>query len=173
MRLCPYASNANLTNCLTKIITLLKIVIIAVRKRSLGQGNVFRSMCQSFWSERRSLYDITSCLTAWSHVSSRAPLSLVPCSFQGVSVQRGLCLGSLSRRLFVQEGLCFWGAMSRGSLKKDGSLSGGSLLRGAPGGSLSRGVSVGRSPPPRIRKVGGTHPTEMHSCYIYTRLLLS
>ena len=33
-----------------------------------------------------------------------------------------------------------------------------------PGGSLSRGVSVGRSLPP-IRKMGGMHPTGMLSCY--------
>ena len=41
------------------------------RKRSLWQGNVFTPVCQSFCSQggsRGSLYDVTSCLDAWSHV---------------------------------------------------------------------------------------------------------
>ena len=33
------------------------------------------------------LYDVTSWLAAWSHVPSRGSLSLVPCSFWGISVQ--------------------------------------------------------------------------------------
>ena len=37
----------------------------------------------------RTLYDFTSCLAAWSHVSSRGSLSLVPCSFWG-SLSRGV-----------------------------------------------------------------------------------
>ena len=52
-------------------------------------------------------------VTTWSNVPSRGgSLSLVPCSFQGISVQGGLCPGdlcprwSLSRRVSVQGGLC-------------------------------------------------------------------
>ena len=45
-----------------------------------------------------SLYNVTSCLVAWSHVPSAGFLSLVPCSFQGVSVSGPMfLLGSLSR----------------------------------------------------------------------------
>ena len=52
---------------------LLRTVIITARKRSLGQGNIFTGMCQSFcpWGREGSLYDVTSCLAAWSHVPSR------------------------------------------------------------------------------------------------------
>ena len=47
-----------------------------------------------------SLYDVTSCLAVWSHVHSGGFLSVAPCSFQGVSIQGGLCPGggSLSGR---------------------------------------------------------------------------
>ena len=70
---------------------LMDTRIITARKRSLGQGNIFRSVCQSFCSQwgRGSLYDVTSCLAAWSHVPSRMFLSLVPRSFG----ERGLCPG--------------------------------------------------------------------------------
>ena len=59
------------------------------RERSLGQGNVITGVCLSTGG---SLYDVTSCLAASSHVPSGASvpgpmfllggLSLVPCSFQ-------------------------------------------------------------------------------------------
>ena len=46
--------------------------------------------------ERRSLYDVTSWLDAWSYVPAGVSLSLVPCILRrglhlGVSVQGGLC----------------------------------------------------------------------------------
>ena len=81
--------------------------LITVRKRSLGQGNVFKSMYQSFCSQGGSLYDVTSCLAAWFHVPSGGSLCLVPCSFPGVSVQGALC---------PRVGLCQGGFLSRGSL---------------------------------------------------------
>ena len=46
---------------------------ITVRKQSLMQGNIFRRVCQSFCSWG-PLYDVTSCLAAWSHVPSRGGL---------------------------------------------------------------------------------------------------
>ena len=64
------------------------------RNRSLGQGNVFTTECQSFYSRRKgSLCDVSSCLSDY----------LVPCSFQGAlhpgvrcpSRDRGLYLGGL------------------------------------------------------------------------------
>ena len=45
------------------------------------------------------MYDVTSCMAAWSHVPSRGYLSLVPCSLQGVSAW-----GSLSREVHVHLG---------------------------------------------------------------------
>ena len=109
--------------CLTHVIT--------ARKRSLGHGNIFRSICHSV--RGGVLYDVTFCLVAWSHVLSRGSLSLVPCSSWGVSVQRGLCpVGSLST----------------GGLCSQGSLCGRSLSR-----SLF-GVPVGRPPKSEKRAVG-------------------
>ena len=58
---------------------------------------------------RGSLYDVTSSLTAWSHVPSRESLSLVPCSFQGG--------GSVSGPMFIQRGgLCLWSHVPSGGL---------------------------------------------------------
>ena len=74
-------------------------VFIAARKRSLRQGNVFTSVCQSFCSGG-SLYDVTSCLAAWchapfarvslwSHVLSRGCL----CVWSHIPSGEGLCSG--------------------------------------------------------------------------------
>ena len=100
----------------------------------------------------------------------------------GVSVPRGLCpgglcRGSLSRRVSVQGDLSSGasvqgiyvqgeGYLSRGLLSK-GALSRGSLSRG----SLSRRISIqgdlchGDAPLLVWLRVGGTHPTDMHSCF--------
>ena len=70
----------------------------------------FRSMGQSFCLQGNvSPYDATSFLAARSHVPSGDSLSLVPCSYQGVYVQRGLGLG-----VTVQWGLC-QGDLCRGN----------------------------------------------------------
>ena len=62
----------------------------------------------------------------------------------GVSVQEGLCLGSLLG-ISVHVGLCSEVCVQVGSLW--GSLSGRSLSRGSlSGGSLSRGLCPGRPP---------------------------
>ena len=63
--------------------------LITARKRSLGQGNIFTGMCQSFcpWG---SLYAVTSCLAAWSHAPSRGVSVPGPMFLQG-SLSRG-CL---------------------------------------------------------------------------------
>ena len=49
--------------------------LVTARKRSLGQGNVFRSICLSTGG---SLYDFTFTLAVWSHVPSWGSLSLAP-----------------------------------------------------------------------------------------------
>ena len=95
--------------------TIFKLMIITARKPSLGQGNVFTNVCHVVHRGEGSLYDVTSCLAAWSHVPRRF-LSLVPCSFQGVSVQGK---GSLSRgreSLSMERGSMFRGSLSMGSL---------------------------------------------------------
>ena len=86
-------------------------VMFTARKRSLGQGNVFTPVSQSFcsqWPPKRavrillecilvsqvfvhgggSLYDVNSCLTAWFHI---------PSGGGGVSVRGSLCPGGLCR----------------------------------------------------------------------------
>ena len=61
--------------------------IITTRKRSLGQGNVFTHGCPSVHGGG-SLYDVTSCLVAWSHVPSRGVSVSGPMFLRG-----GLCQG--------------------------------------------------------------------------------
>ena len=58
-----------------------------------------------------SLHDVPSCLAAWSHVTSWGSLSLVPCSFQGVSVPDPM---------FVPDGVSVKGGVyvKRGSLSR-------------------------------------------------------
>ena len=119
---------------------------------------------------RASLYDVTSCMDAWSHIPSRGSLSLAACSFWG-SVSGGSLLGGLCLGWSLSGGLCLEGSLSRcwslsGVLCQgrslcpgEGSLSKGSLSRRVsvqgdlcPGVSLSKGVSV-------------THPTGILSCF--------
>ena len=66
--------------------------ILTARKRSLGQGNVFRGVCLSMGC----LYDVTSCLAAWSHVPSGGlcPWSHIP---SGKSLSRRVREGGLCR----------------------------------------------------------------------------
>ena len=80
---------------------------------------IFSQACasQSVHRGRGSLYDVTSCLAAWSHVPSGKGVFVPgPMFLLGVSVQEVLCL--------------------------EGSLSGGSLSKGSLSGGLSPGVSV-------------------------------
>ena len=114
--------------------------------RSLKQGNIFTGVCQSFCPQGGgSLYDVTSCLTTWSHVlpgkgvsvpwshiPSGRSLCLVPCSFQGcpsmgVSLQGSLWRGSRSR------GLCPGVSVQRRSLSRRGLCPGASLSGRPPG----------------------------------------
>ena len=99
---------------------------ITARKQILGQGNVFRSMYQSFCpgGGGGSLYDVTSCLSTWCHV---------PLFLPGMSVSNG--------PMFLLEGLCPGGLCLQGVVSVQG---GGSLSRGGFSiqGSLFRVVSV-------------------------------
>ena len=74
---------------------------ITARKRSLGQGNVFILVCQSFCSQGTgSLYDVISCLAAWSHVPSGGISVYGPMFLLGVSISGPMFLPGVS----VQEG---------------------------------------------------------------------
>ena len=94
-------------NQLFEYLKIFFYVFIAC-KRSLGQGNVFAPVCHSV--QGGSLYDVTSCLAAWSHIPSGGSLSRG--SLSGVSVQGGSLSGvsvgggSLSREDLCRGGLC-------------------------------------------------------------------
>ena len=95
-----------------------------------------------------SLYNVNSCLAAWSHVPSGMGVSvMVPCSFWkeismpgpmfllGVSVQGGFCQGSLS-------GVSVQGSLSGGVSVKRISVQGCLCPGGCVQGSLSSVISV-------------------------------
>ena len=114
--------------------------IFATLKRSLRQGNVFTRLSFCPW-HGRSLYDVTSYLAAWSQVSSRGSLSLVPCSRGGLC-PGSLCLEDFCLEVSVHGGLCPWGLCPGGFLSR-GSLSRGSLSRGT---SVQGGLCQGEPP---------------------------
>ena len=76
--------------------------IFTAHNPSLGQGSIFTGECQSFCSQGRGKglcmmslpvwlpgpMFLLEGLCLWSHVPSGGSLSLVPCSFWGVSVLR-------------------------------------------------------------------------------------
>ena len=88
----PKVGYHKINDCHTSIFTV-KFPVITARKRSLGQGNVFTSICHTV-HRVGTMYDITCCLAVWSHV--RSGESLPPS--MGVYVGRGLSLVSLSWR---------------------------------------------------------------------------
>ena len=120
--------------------------LITARKRSLGQGNIFRSVCQEFCSRGGipGLGGAWSWEGAWSG-GVPGPGGAGP---GGVPVPKGGCL--------------VWG----------GAWSGGSpgpqpngKLRGIWSRSTHKGEVEGSWPgPPTATAAGGTHPTGMHSC---------
>ena len=101
-----------------------------------------------------SLYDVTFCLAAWSHVppkgvsvsvqgslsgrTSFRRVSFQGVSVQGVSVQEVLCTG-----VSVQGGLCPGGSLSSESLSSGFSVQGLCPRCLCPVGSLSRGLCPG------------------------------
>ena len=105
------------------------------RKGSFGQGNIFTDVCLS--TGGRCLYDVTSCLVAWCHVSSRRGVSVPGPIFLlaggRICVQGGLCTGRVSVRgmgsgsLSGGRGLC-----SGRSLSSEGGLCTGGSLSGRP-----------------------------------------
>ena len=79
--------------------------LVTTRKRSLVQGNVFTHVCHAVHrGPGGSLYDVTSCLTAWSNVPSGGALCLWSHLSSGGNVcpGGGLCPSGVS----VQGDLC-------------------------------------------------------------------
>ena len=140
-------------------------ILVTALNRSLGQGNIFTSLRQSFCSQGEGIsvrcHFLFGCLAScsfWVGVSCYGPMFL-PGSLGGLCLG-GLCLGSLSRGVFVQRSLsrwdhCPWDLCSWGFY---------------PGG-LCLEVSVQetspRQRPPVQWRVGGTHPTGTHSCLLH------
>ena len=81
--------------CKRTVSILLECFLVTTHKQSLGQGNDFTRVCHSVHGG--SLYDVTSCLAARSHVPSRGGL-------WGSLSHGGLCAGrgSLSGRPTVR-----------------------------------------------------------------------
>ena len=73
----PWWANNGYDTTLFSCLCLSVWILITASKRSVGQGNVFTHVCHSVYSGRGSLYDVTSCLAAWSHVPSGRGLCLL------------------------------------------------------------------------------------------------
>ena len=132
------------------------------------EGNVFTPVCQSFCSWGVSLYDVTSCLTALSHVPSGGSLCLVQCTFwwplwRGVSAKGDFCEG----------GLCESGALWRESLWQGTICERAVFVKGVvsvKGVSVKGGGSMLGMEIPQYwhllvaTEASSTHPTGMYSC---------
>ena len=112
--------------------------MFTARKRSLGQGNNFTSVCQEFCSHGGGCYPSMHCRWHPSMPCSRSP---------------GGCYPSMH---------CRWYPSMPYSRFLGGACSGGGS---APGGSAPKG-GVWWRPPRTATAVGGMHPTGMHSCFI-------
>ena len=120
-------------------------LVITVRKRSLGQGNVFTPVCHSVHMGGSLSYHASQ--VTWQEGSLSRGVTVQ----RGVSVQEGLCPEGVSvQGVSVQGSLCpeggslSRGSLTRGSLSRGGSLPRGSLSRGSLSrGSLSRGLCKG------------------------------
>ena len=78
--------------------TCLRCILLAPANKVWGKVMFLHVYtCLSFLFRGGSLYDVTSCMAAWSHVPSRRSLSLVPC---------GVCL----------PGVCLYGVWLQGKL---------------------------------------------------------
>ena len=142
------------------------------RNDFLNQGSMFGTLIpppNEVWGKVMLFTCLSFCprgegVSVWCHFLSgclvscsfpRGSLSPVPCSFQGVSVKGGLCLGGLCPRGHS------WGLLPGGLCLAILSL-GGLIL-----GSLCSGSLSGRAPPPPpIRwRADGTHPIGMHTYF--------
>ena len=145
--------------------------LITARKRSLGQGNIFRGMCQEFCP--RGVVVSQHALQVGSkhalQVSGGEWCPSMPCRSPGPHPReklRGLARwwgGALGPHPWAQvegSGLGGLQAHSRG-------VSPGPHLGGSPGphlGGLSQHALRQTPPQQMATAAGGTHPTGMHSC---------
>ena len=121
---------------------LAHLVVFTARKRSLGQGNMFTSVCLSMGGGVLPQHAL--------QVVSQHALQQV--SRWGVLSQHALQVVS-EHALQQVSGRCLvWGVPAPG----------GCLVWGACSGGLP-----GRDPPRMATAAGGTHPTVMHSCLQY------
>ena len=111
------------------------------RKRSLGQGNIFRSLCLEF------------CLLGGCFFPGKCFLS------GGASLGGASCWGVLPPR---GRGASSWGVLPLGVLPL-----GGCFLPGGGCFLLQQGACW--RPPGTATAVGGTHPTKIHSCFFKKR----
>ena len=153
---------------------LLEWILVTACKRSLGQGNIFRSVCQEFCS--RGGGGIPACLAGLqAHtqgkvegsglgegVSRPTPRGVSPDPHPG-GVSRPTPRGSLQAHT--------WG-VSRPTPGGVSRPTPGGLqahTRGSPGPHWGGGSqhALRQIPPPQqtATVVGGTHPTGMHSCF--------
>ena len=111
--------------------------MFTARKGSLGQGNIFTSVCQEFCSGGEVL------------------------SQHALQVASQHALQQVSREVLSQHALQ---VVSQHALQQ---VSGGSLLWrvSAPGGSAPKGGCLVEAPR-TAAAVGSTHPTGMYSCFI-------
>ena len=122
-------------------------VIFTAHRRSLGQGNIFRSVCFSFHGGSASRGGPVSGGSAYRGSAHRA-------SVYNGGLHYGVCpQGRSAYRESAYRGVC---------------LQGSAHGEPAHGGSACRRVCIGgvRQTLPRIRKVGGMHPTEMLTCFL-------
>ena len=119
-----------------------KMAFITARKRSLGQGNIFRSVCQEFcpqgvWYPSMHCSGIPTCLLGIQGVSRPTPRGEAEGSGQGGSP--GPHLGGLQAQT--------WGVQIH------------------TGGVVYPRMHWGRTPSCTATAVGGTRPTGMYSCF--------
>ena len=149
--------------CLHVKFPLLLIVIITARKRSFGQGNIFRNVCQEFCPRGGG------------------------CASWGACVDREVCMVGGGGCLWPGEACVVGGVHAQGASMPGEVRAWGACVSGGKGACVGRGhmwqrggacmakgacvVKVGvhgiHAPPLRNTAgqcAGGTHPTGMHSC---------
>ena len=122
-------------------------LFITVRKRSLGQGNIFIGVCQEFCS-RDGVYSLGGVCSGGRGVSGPwGCLLLGGCLLCGVSAPGGcLLLGvSATGGCLLQGDVCYWGCLLLG-----GVCSQGEGVSALGDGFCSQGVCLVETPPGRI-----------------------
>ena len=143
--------NARLVSLLKKITTILVNFLPPATK--LGQGNIFRSVCQEFCSQE---WGIPACLAGLQARTQGGGLGVLPAGSPGPQPEGspdphpggspGPHLGGLQAHT--------WRGVSRPTPR--------GVSRFIPRGRVCIPAYTEAEPPPPA--AGGTHPTGMHSC---------